>query len=272
MSLEGKVAIVTGGGRGIGRAVALALANEGAAVAVVARSEDEIQRTASDITGSGGTALAISADVTQQSQVETAVRSTIDSLGPVDILVNNAGGGGGSIGPVAEVDPDDWWTTVELNLRSVFLCSHAALPSMIERKTGRIINISSALALRPNPNGSSYSVSKAAALRFTDSLALEVAPHGISVFAVSPGLVRTSLTDHLLNSDAGKKWLPHMKLIPESNWFPAEQGAAMVAAIASGKADALSGRYIHVAEDLDDLISRADEIQANDTHALRLRQ
>lgn len=272
MTLQGQVALVTGGGRGIGRAIAIALANEGAAIAVLARSQHEIDQTASEITANGATALAISADVTQRSQVESAVDTVTKQLGPIDILINNAGGGGNSIGPVAEVNPDEWWNTVELNLRSVFLCSHAVLPSMLERKSGRIINISSALALRPGPNGSSYSVSKAAAIRLTDSMAVELAPNGITVFAVSPGLVRTALTDQLTNSEAGQKWLPHMQHIPDNQWTPPEEGAALVAAIASGKADALSGRYLHVTDDLDDLIARADEIRTNDTLTLRLRR
>lgn len=143
---------------------------------------------------------------------------------------------------------------------------------MIGRKTGRIINISSATALRPGPNSSSYSVSKAAAIRLTDSMAIELAPHGITVFAVSPGLVKTAGTDLLTNSEAGQKWLPYMQHIPDNQWFPPEQGAALVAEIASGKADALSGRYLHVTDNLDDLIARADEIRTNDTLTLRLRR
>lgn len=271
MRLDGEVAFVTGGGRGIGRATAIALAKEGASVAVVARSTNEIEEVAGLINESGGKALAATADVTNGAQVDRAVQKISDELGPIDILVNNAGGGR-AIGPVWEVDADEWWATVEINLRSVFLCCHAILPSMVARGRGRIINVSSGLALNPLPHGTSYSSSKAAALRFTDSLALEVAAHGIQVFAASPGTVRTALMDYLLESDDGRRWLPHMQRMPESVWVPAEKGAALIVALAAGEADALSGRFIHVSDDLTDLVRRADEIRAQDTLTLRLRR
>jgi len=261
---------VTGGGRGIGRATALALATAGASVGVVSRTELEIGEVAAEIQANGSKALAAVADVTVESQVDDAVRAVTAALGHIDVLVNNAGGGT-AIGPVWEVDADKWWSSVEVNLRSVFLCSRAVLPGMIERNQGRIVNVSSGLALRPLPNGTPYSVAKAAAIRFTDSLALEVAPYGISVFAVSPGMVRTAMTDHLLNSEEGKKWLPQMQYVPENMWMPAEAGADLIVRIAAGEADALSGRYIHVSDDLAELVSRADEIRGSDSLTLRLR-
>lgn len=270
MRLQDQVAVVTGGGRGIGGATALALAAEGAAVGVLARTQTEIDEVAGSIQEDGRKALAVTADVTVESQVDHALSAIANELGPIDLLVNNAGGGS-AIGPVWEVDAEEWWSTVEVNLRSVFLCSRAVLPGMIERGRGRIVNVSSGLALRPMPNGTPYTVAKAAALRFTDSLALEVAPHGINVFAASPGLVRTAMTDYLIESEAGKRWLPQMQHVRESMWVPVEKGAALIVAIAAGDADALSGRYIHVSDDLADLVKRADEIRANDTHTLRLQ-
>ena len=271
MRLEGRVALVTGGGRGIGRATAIALAEEGASVAVIARTTHEIEEVADLIKDRGGKALASTADVTEKTQVDTAVQQTSDQLGPIDILVNNAGGGR-AIGPVWEVDPDEWWASVEINLRSVFNCCHVILPSMIKRGRGRIINVSSGLALNPLPHGSSYSASKAAVLRFTDSLALEVEPHGVQVFAMSPGTVRTAMTDYILESGPGRRWLPQMRQMPESVWVPAERGAGLITALAAGEADALSGRFIHVSDDLEDLVRRADEIRAADTLTLRLRR
>jgi NAD(P)-dependent dehydrogenase (short-subunit alcohol dehydrogenase family) len=196
---------------------------------------------------------------------------THEQLGPIDVLINNAGGGR-SIGPVAEVDPDEWWASVEVNLRSVFLCCHSVLPSMMERGQGRIVNVSSGLALNPVPNGTAYSISKAAILRFTDSLALEVAAYGIQVFAMSPGMVHTANMDYVLESEAGRRWMPYMRQLPETTWVPAERGAELICRLAAGEADALSGRFIHVSDDLDDLVRRADEIRAADTLTLRLRR
>jgi NAD(P)-dependent dehydrogenase (short-subunit alcohol dehydrogenase family) len=270
-SLAGRVAIVTGGGRGIGRATALALAAAGAAVCVSARSVDQIQAVAHEIAALGTKALAVPADVTDRVAVERMVRQTETELGPVDILVNNAGSAD-ALGPIWEVDPNVWWHDIETNLRGTFLCSQAVLPSMRQRQSGRIINISSGAGTRPVPFMSSYTCAKAAILRFTDTLAAETKECGIKVFAIAPSYVRTEMTVRLIGTPEGEKYAQRFQTMPEENWQPPERAAGLVAYLATGAADALSGRFISVLDDIDDLIRRAETIERDDTYALRLRK
>ncbi len=259
--LAGQVAIVTGGGRGIGRSVAQALAQAGAKVAVAARSSDELNETARLIREQGGKVLAFPLDVTDQGAVEAMVRETSAALGPVDLLINNAGASGHE-NMIWEEDASDWWRVVEVNLRGPFLCARAVLPGMISRKRGRIINMVSGAGTVPYPMNSSYPVSKAALFRLTDCLAAMTDPHGVHVFAVSPGLVHTEMADAV----------QMFKGLPEDAWSPVELSAQLCVALATGIADRLSGRYIHAKEDLTELVRRADEIVENDLYALRLRK
>src|SRR5262245_46759765 len=190
--LSNMVAIVTGGGRGIGRAVARALANAGAGVSIAARSENELTEAAALLREVSDRVAAIQTDVTDTVAVRRLVEETRRQLGPVDVLVNNAGTCH-ALGPVSEVDPDVWWRDVEVSLRGSFLCARAVLPDMLARKSGRIINMGSGVGLRPVPFVSAYSCGKAALLRLTDSIALETRGHGVSVFAISPGNVQTAM-------------------------------------------------------------------------------
>ena len=139
---------------------------------------------------------------------------------------------------------------------------------MIERRTGRIVNVTSLAAAIPYPFVSGYASAKAAVLRFTDSLAAAAAPHGISVFAISPGLVDTKLLDGMTNSAAGKQWLP--EFAARTDWVPATAAGRLVAELASGIADELTGRFIHVSDDLGELVAQADQIVAADIRILRL--
>jgi NAD(P)-dependent dehydrogenase (short-subunit alcohol dehydrogenase family) len=258
--LTGQVAIVTGGGRGIGRAIAQALAEAGAKVAVASRTHQELNETVALIVKTGGQAIAVAVDVTDERAVEHMVQETHVQLGPVDLLVNNAGVGG-TLVPIWEAAADEWWRVLEINLRGPFLCARAVLPGMVARRHGRIINIASNAGIRPTLT-SSYSVSKAALLRFTDCLAESTREHGIAVFAISPGLVHTAMSDAV----------PIFKSVPESEWYPAERAGELCALLAAGAADRLSGRYIHVRDDIQELIRRADEIVQGDLYSLRLRQ
>lgn len=269
--LTGQVALVTGGGRGIGRAIARALAAAGAAVAVVARSQAQVVETAALICHSGGCALGVAGDITDRDAVDRLVRQVERELGPVDVLVNNAGAGS-AIGPLWEVAPEDWWRDVEVILRGAFLCARAVLPGMIQRRRGRIVNVSSKVALGPQAYATGYATSRAAILRLTDSLAAETAEHGISVFAISPGLVRTAMTEYVLESTAGRKWLPEASAIPTEHWVSAEQAAELVRFLASGQGDGLSGRFIHVGDDYVAMAGRAGEIRSRDLYTLRLRR
>jgi len=260
--LDGAVALVTGGGRGIGRAIAIALAEAGADVAAVARSRDEVDGTASIIEGRGGRAIGLSADVADRTAVEAVVVDIEKRLGPVDVLVNNAGIGGPNL-PLWECDPDAWWRALEVNLRGPMLLCRAVLPAMIRRRSGVIVNVGSYAGIRAGMGGvagTAYPVSKAALVRFTDTLAASVDEHGVRVFTISPGLVRTAMTEGVDAFDE----------VPENAWAPPEAAATLVVRLASGEGTALNGRFIHVGDDLDALLREAERIEAEGLYTLRL--
>jgi NAD(P)-dependent dehydrogenase (short-subunit alcohol dehydrogenase family) len=266
---QAPVALVTGGGRGLGRAASEALARAGFAVAAVARSEKEISAVADEIRASGGNAIAIQADVTNPEDVRRAFSETRHALGPIDLLLNNAGGGT-AMGPTWEDDVDEWWADVKLNLLSVFLCSHQALPEMVERSSGRIINVASYWAHHPHPFYAAYCCSKAAVLSFTESVALAGQPHGVSTFVVDPALIRTRLEDSFRQSPRGRKWLPEFLEFTEEDYTPASDTATLIVELALGKADALSGRCIRTRTNLETLLAEIDEIRDRELYVLRL--
>lgn len=193
MRLEGKTALITGGSRGIGRAIALAFAREGAKVAVNYRANEEAARqTKEDIDGECEAALLVRADVTDPDQVEGMFARCLTDFGHLDILVNNASREIKK--PFWELTPDDWDSTVASTLRSVFLCSRQAAQCMMPRKRGKILNISSIHDAVPRLRASAYCAAKAGVLMLTRACALELAPHNIQVNAISPGLIRTDRT------------------------------------------------------------------------------
>lgn len=193
MELQGKTAVVTGGGRGIGRAIALAYAREGADVCVTARSVDEIQNVAEEIREFGRTGLALQCDVTDRHAVDAMMQSAVDQLGHIDILVNNAGGGL-ERNPVGEDDPDNWRAVIDVNLTGTYNCSRAALPFLRESGGGKIINVGSGMGHQPRASNSSYNSAKAAVWMFTRCLAMEVWRDNITVNELVPGPVYTELT------------------------------------------------------------------------------
>lgn len=270
-TLADRVALVTGASRGVGRAIALGLAAAGARVAITARSQEALDDVISELEAAGATALPLVADVTDLAAVERMAAETERELGPVDVLVNNAGVCE-AIGPTWEVDPTLWWHDVEVNLRGPFLCSRAVLPQMLSRRSGTIVNVSSYNAGRPDPYLAGYSAAKAALVHFTGSLAAETETSGISVFAIAPGTIDTDLTRHLKHSPAGKRWLPKFQAIGHEDWVSLQLPARLVVRLASGEADALSGRFLHALDDLDDLIEREDEVRRRDLYTLRLRR
>jgi NAD(P)-dependent dehydrogenase (short-subunit alcohol dehydrogenase family) len=266
-SLAGQVAIVTGGGRGIGRAIAEGLAAAGAAVAVLARSADELAEAVRSIQRAGGRAIAVVADVTDVQAVAAAVERTERELGPVTLLVNNAAVAT-PVGPVWEVEPDAWWRTIEVNLRGPLLCARAVLPGMIRRRSGRIVNIVAVAAFNPAPFMSAYASSKAALISLTEDLAAETREHGIAVFAIRPGLVQTRMQDELMASP----YVQRRRGPQAPALVPAARAAEAVVFAATGRADALTGRFVDVTRDeIAELAQRADEIVGADRLTMRLR-
>jgi 3-oxoacyl-[acyl-carrier protein] reductase len=244
-----RIALVTGGGRGIGANIARALAGDGWDVVVGARSRDQIEAIASEIGG-----RAVELDVTSPESVERAVAAA----GNVELLVANAGIGQRE--PSAwEADPDEWWRVFEVNVRGVQLCCRAVIPGMIARGSGRILVTGSGASYLPGSAGNTaYAASKAAVGRFAEGLADQLRPHGIPVFLFSPGLVKTDMT----------AWFGD-----DAPWTPPELAPELVRVLASGRADDLAGRYIHAEhDDIDDLIARADEIRERDLNAIRLQR
>jgi NAD(P)-dependent dehydrogenase (short-subunit alcohol dehydrogenase family) len=199
------------------------------------------------------------------------VREVERSLGPVDLLVNNAGSAG-PIRPVAQTDPDEWWRCQEVNLRGPLLCTRAVLPGMIARRRGRIVNVASGAGTQAIPYLSAYVVSKTALIRLTEVLAAEVAGKGVSVFAIEPGTVRTAMADIALGSEDGRRWMPWFREIFEQGMdVPPDRAAGLVTLLASGRADALSGRFFTVHDDVIGLVEPAREGKLGDRQTLRLR-
>jgi 3-oxoacyl-[acyl-carrier protein] reductase len=189
--LDTKMALVTGGARGIGRAIAHAFAREGAAVAVLDLRKDDAERTVREIGGANASAIAVAADVGDEAQVKSAVDQVEAAFGRIDILVNNAGID--STSQVVDMPTEMWDEMIRVNLRSIFLCTRAVLPGMVQRKWGRIINMSSQLAHKGAADMAHYAAAKAGVLGFTRSLAYEVAREGVTVNAICPGPIDTEL-------------------------------------------------------------------------------
>ena len=255
--LDGQVALVTGGGRGIGRLVAQELAEAGARVAVSARTAGQVADAAAEIGGQ-----AVVADVSREQDVRRMVEEVERGLGPIDLLVNNAGVSGRQV-PFEDEAPEEWWRVFEINVRGPYLCCRGVVPRMLERGRGRIVNVGSGAAYIPlddvPPLGTAYGASKAALGRFTEALALELAPRGLFAFAISPGLVRTDMTAPVFADD--------------SPWTPPELAPRLVRVLASGRADALAGRFVHAEhDDVEDLIRRSDRVVADDLNAVRIRR
>ena len=196
--LSGKVAVVTGAGRGLGKAMAVALAAEGVRVALVARSEDQLDQVADEIAKSGGDASVFVADVAREDQVRQAEKAIIQRYGTVNILVNNAGLAVRK--PVTELAAEEWRRVMETNVMSAFLLCHTLVPYMKGQGYGRILNTSSMMAWISLPDRTAYSASKSALLGFTRSLALELAPERITVNSISPGLFTTELARPVLEN------------------------------------------------------------------------
>lgn len=253
MHLEGRVAIVTGGGYGIGKAIALAFAREGADVVVAARTESALKKVAQEIESLGRKSLAIVTDLLQPDAPAAIVEKTLKKFGKIDILVNNSGAEG-PIKPVAEMDLKGWNDLLSVNLTGAMLCSRYVLEkSMIPRQSGVIINISSAAGRRGLPTRSAYSSSKFALIGFTQSLASEVGRYSIRVNAIAPGAVEGERIERVFNISAKNMGVTYEQVVANSNSRAAlgrmvkpEEVGALAVFLASEQSSAITGQTINI--------------------------
>ncbi len=272
MKLQDKVALVTGAGRGIGQAIAVAFAREGARVALAARNEAELRETGSMVEAAGSVPLIVPTDVTDHAQVERLVDATVAQYSRLDILVNNAGISG-PIGPLETNDVAAWVDTVTVNLTGTFLCCRAAIPVMLGQGAGKIINLSGAGATNAWSNMSAYCSSKAAVVRLTEVLALELEDKGITVNALGPGSVHTSMWDKMTEeaAQAGATLIHETGLrVTSGGGAPINECAELAVWLASAESGALSGRLISAAtDDFRGLPPKIAEIMASEAYTLR---
>ena len=257
LSLAGKIAIVTGGGRGYGKAIALAFAESGADVTLAARTVAEIEQTAQEVRQLGRKALAVPTDVTKAEQVQRMVEKTISEFRRIDILVNNAGRGlGRSLVPmpdarvvesikVDEMHPEEEWQSVmDLNLKSIFLCCRAVGPYMIKQGGGKVINITSTWAKKPASYTLAYCCSKAAAAMFTQCLALEWARYNICVNAIGPGMAKTKLVEDIFGDEA--RLQKTLRAIPLRRPAEVREIALLAVYFASDASNYITGQNIYI--------------------------
>ena len=238
--LQDKVAIVTGASRGIGRAIAIELATQGAiAIINYTSSSAAAEAVVTEIIDAGGEAIAIQADVSKIDQVDALVNAVIEKLSRVDILVNNAGITRDTL--LLRLKPEDWQAVIDLNLTGVFLCTRTVSKIMLKQRSGRIINITSVAGQIGNPGQSNYSAAKAGVIGFTKSVAKELATRGITVNAVAPGFITTDMTSNLNNSE------DILKYIPLGRFGQPEEVAGMVRFLAADPAAAyITGQVFNV--------------------------
>jgi NAD(P)-dependent dehydrogenase (short-subunit alcohol dehydrogenase family) len=251
LSLAGTVAVVTGGGRGIGAAVARALAVAGARLFLVARTAAELEQVANGIDGTGAEADFAAADVADEASVERAVHECTLRFGAPDVLVN-AAAVHGPIGALWEVDTEEWWRAHRINLLGTMLCCRAVIPGMRARGRGRIINFSGGGATAPRPGSSAYASSKTAVVRLTETLAEELRGSGVTVNAIAPGTVDTRLQDDVIAAGpaAGADYdIVERLRATGTGGVPAELAAALTVYLASDAAASLTGRLISAPHD-----------------------
>jgi 3-oxoacyl-[acyl-carrier protein] reductase len=248
LMLKDKVAIVTGGSRGIGKAVVKALLQKGTKVVIAARTKSEIDSSLKELS-SQGQIIGIQTDVSKEEEVQNLLQGTLKKYHSLDILVN-AAGIQGPIGPLSEVKVEDWVYNLHVNLIGTVLCCKAALPTMISQKKGKIINFSGGGATSPRPNFSAYACSKAAIVRFTEVLAMEVKDYGINVNVIAPGGVNTHMLDEILAAgEAAGEELTEAKKRKTQGGMSADLAAELVLFLASEASNGLTGKLISAPHD-----------------------
>lgn len=274
MDLTGKSVIVTGASKGIGRELALEFGRQGAGVVCAARNMDQVSETASDIRRGGGDAVAVEVDVTCPGQVESMAAAALEQFGKIDVLFNNAGSFT-AIGGLWQVDPEDWWRDVTVNLRGPMLCAKAVLPHMMERNEGIIINMDGGGSSVPFAGGSGYACSKAALMRLTDSLDAELRRVGsaVMVFGMGPGLVRTGMTELQATTPLGLEWIGGVKdAFDAGRDRPATDCARATVELIRTACPEISGCTFGVDTDFSDVARRTAEIRESDEFVLRVKR
>jgi len=239
IDLNGKVAVVTGAGRGIGRSVAIALAEAGADVALASRTASQLEETAEEVRARGRRSLPIPTDVTQKKAVERLMSAVVDQLGGLHILVNNAGIV--TPAPLLEQSEEDWDRVMAVNLKSVFLCTQAAGRYMVEQRYGKVINMASTGGVVASPGKAAYHASKAGIILFTKSVAFEWIRYNINVNAVGPGIVDTELADQFIWKGTRESML---KAVPMRRFGAPKEIAGLVVFLASDLASYMVGEHV----------------------------
>lgn len=270
LRLKNKVAIVTGGPRGIGKAIATLFAKEGARVVIISRTTREVDSTVSEIKQNGGEVVGIVGDVSKREDVENLINVTISNFGTIDILINNAGVLK-PIGPFINTNIEDWTKNFQINFLGAVLCCKAVLPVMIKKKRGKIVHLSGGGSTSPRANFTAYGVAKTAIVRFTETLAEELGEFNIQVNAISPGAVNTKMLTELLEAGelAGKKELEAAHIQAEKGGTPPELAAELALFLASDKSNDLTGRLISAVWDDWDNFNNIDEIMKSSLYTLR---
>jgi NAD(P)-dependent dehydrogenase (short-subunit alcohol dehydrogenase family) len=259
--LDGQVAIVTGGGRGFGRAIALHLAAHGACVTVCSRSREELDETVRRIEAAGGEGYAITGDVTSRNDTAHVVAETVQRFGKLTLLVNNAGVPD-PFGPLGVVDPDKWWDAQAVHIRGPLLFIRETLPAMKAHGAGRIIFVSAFGGTVVAPYMSAYCVGKAVQIRLAEYVDAEYREQGIRAFAIDPGFVFTELAQRTLDSPEAQRWLPDMMQRLQQKKQEADGGKDLdrcgqrCVDLASGRLDALSGKYLTLDDDVDEMLRK----------------
>lgn len=273
MKLDGQVAVITGAGRGIGRAIALAYAREGARLALAARSEPELDETVAAVSELDAEAIAVRTDVTSQIATERLARRVVQRFGRIDLLVNNAGISG-PVGPLQDNDIAEWVDTINVNLTGTFLVCRAIVPVMIGQGGGKIINLSGAGVANAWSNMSAYCSSKAAVVRLTEVLAQELEGKGITVNALGPGSVHTSMWEKMTEqaADAGAEFIHELgQRVLSGGGASIDDCAELAVWLGSEESGNLTGRIISAAaDDFRGMSPLIPEIMEGDAYTLRV--
>jgi NAD(P)-dependent dehydrogenase (short-subunit alcohol dehydrogenase family) len=241
----------------------------GASVAIIGRSQSRLDETLAAIEGAGGKATVHSVDVADEAAVRRVVSETEAKFGPLDILISNAGLDG-PFGPLWLNDTDAWRRTLDTNLFGSVVVAKSALSGMVERRKGHIIFVGSGGGLWPVPYDTGYAVTKAGLIRLCETVALEAEEYNVRCFCIHPGVVHTGMSDSVMNSPDGQKWLPKYDQALERGKTPIEWASQLCNFLVSGQADGLTGCFLSVNDDYRELASRAKQIQEQDLYKLRL--